>query len=90
MKHTYRITVESLESDQKLSFETENHDDLFKIFEKTKSSKSFSENEGRSLILGLKLFSEVMLFHKSFKPFDVIRPVFPEFMKAFKAAMADQ
>lgn len=83
----YRITVESLDSDKKKVFETENHDDLFKIFDVVESADKFEENEGLSLILGLKLFSEVMLKKKDFMPFDLLRPHFGGFMKAFKEAM---
>ena len=83
----YKITVESLDSNKTISFNTENHDDLFKIFENVESSKKFPRDEGLSLVVGLKLFSELMLKKKDFEPFEVLRPVFGNFMKAFKAEM---
>jgi Domain of Unknown Function with PDB structure (DUF3861) len=89
-KHQYKITVEALETQQTLTFETENHDDLFKIFERVEKSATFDRNDSLSLALGLKLFSEMLLTHKSFPPFEVLRPYFPEFMKSFKAEMAKE
>lgn len=83
----YKITVESLDSEKSVTFETENHDDLFKIFGNVENSSKFKKDEGLSLVLGLKLFSEVMLKRKDFSPFEVLRPVFGDFMKAFKSEM---
>lgn len=83
----YKITVQSLETKQDLEFETEDHDDLFKIFENALNSNKFEKNETLSLVLGLKLFSEVMLIRKDFGPFEILRPQFGLFMKAFKEAM---
>ena len=84
----YKITVQSLDSDKSLTFETENHDDLFKIFEKSQASGKFDGDEAYSFVLGLKLFTEVLLKKKNFAPFDVIRPSIGEFMKAFKKEMS--
>jgi hypothetical protein len=84
----YKITVQSLDSDKNLTFETENHDDLFKIFDKAQGSGKFAGDEAYSFILGLKLFTEVLLKKKNFSPFDIIRPSISEFMKALKKEMS--
>ena len=83
----YKITVESLDSDKTITFETENHDNMFRIFEAGGANPAFENDERLSLVLGLKLFSEIMLKRKDFAPFEVLRPVFGNFMKAFKEEM---
>lgn len=83
----YKITVESLDTKKFVEFETENHDDLFKIFDTALETNNFAKDETLSLILGLKLFSEVMLKRKDFSPFELLRPHFGAFMKSFKDSM---
>ena len=69
-----------------LSFEFDNHDDLFNIFEVIKSKKIFKEdNTAKEFALGLKLFTEVMLKNKQHPLFEELRPTILEFMKKLKS-----
>lgn len=69
-----------------LSFDFENHDDLFQIFEAVRSKKIFSDEEtAHEFALGLKLFTEVMLKNKQHALFEDLRPAIGEFMKKLKS-----
>ncbi|MDQ1162145.1 hypothetical protein QE422_002513 [Chryseobacterium sp. SORGH_AS 447] len=69
-----------------LSFDFENHDDLFQIFEAVRSKKIFSDEEtANEFALGLKLFTEVMLKNKQHALFEELRPAIGEFMKKLKS-----
>lgn len=69
-----------------LSFDFENHDDLFQIFEAVRSKKIFSDEEtANEFALGLKLFTEVMLKNKQHALFEDLRPAIGEFMKKLKS-----
>lgn len=69
-----------------LSFEFDNHDDLFNIFELIKSKNIFDdENTATEFALGLKLFTEVMLKNKQHPLFEELRPAIMEFMKKLKS-----
>lgn len=69
-----------------LSFDFENHDDLFQIFEAVRSKKIFSDEEtANEFALGLKLFTEVMLKNKQHALFEDLRPAISEFMKKLKS-----
>ncbi len=73
------------EGTKNLSFEFDNHDDLFNIFEVIKSKKIFEEdNTAQEFALGLKLFTEVMLKNKQHPLFEELRPAILEFMKKLK------
>ncbi|MFC0342933.1 DUF3861 domain-containing protein [Epilithonimonas hispanica] len=74
------------EGTKNLSFEFDNHDDLFNIFEVIKSKKIFKEdNTAQEFALGLKLFTEVMLKNKQHPLFEELRPAILEFMKKLKS-----
>jgi len=74
------------EDTKNLSFEFDNHDDLFNIFEVIKSKKIFEEdNTAHEFALGLKLFTEVMLKNKQHPLFEELRPAILEFMKKLKS-----
>lgn len=74
------------EGTKNLSFEFDNHDDLFNIFEVIKSKKIFKEdNTAQEFTLGLKLFTEVMLKNKQHPLFEELRPTILEFMKKLKS-----
>ncbi len=74
------------EGTKNLSFEFDNHDDLFSIFEMIKSKKIFKEdNTAQEFALGLKLFTEVMLKNKQHPLFEELRPTILEFMKKLKS-----
>lgn len=69
-----------------LSFDFENHDDLFKIFDLIQSKQIFdNERTAHEFSLGLKLFTEVMLTNKQHPLFEELRPAVVEFMKKLKS-----
>ena len=83
-QHQYHVTVQHLKDakgqastyTERLEFYTGNHDDIFQIVERLKTTKSFA--------VGLKLFSEVMLEHKDHPLFEEFLPQFGQFMKNLK------
>jgi hypothetical protein len=84
MNH-YRITVEHLSSDNApLQFEVDNHDDIVAIALRTPVRFNLSEDETRALVVGFKLFGEVVLKNRKELPFSEIRPAMQEFAKALK------
>lgn len=88
----YQIDLKELalkdgsEASKNLSFEFENHDNLFKIFDLIKNKNLF-EDEKTSLefSLGLKLFTEVLITKKNHPLFEDLRPAIQEFMKKLKS-----
>ena len=93
--HRYRLTLEHLEDakgnpvDKKpLQIDVKNHDDLFAIIEKVKTTGLFDADEATAFAIGLKLFREVMLHHRDSPIFKDLDPHFSEFMKAFKKLQA--
>ena len=87
----YKFTIEHLEDSKgnnieanPLVFETKNHDDIFKIVEKMKGKMQLDDQDTKALVIGLKLFSEVMLKNKDSKPFKELLPHFKDFMKELK------
>ena len=89
--YRYRITVEPL-SDAKgepipqapLVFEAVNHDELLGLAQRVRERGEFDENTAASLLIGLKLFSEVMLQNRQKPLFAPLLPHFREFMQRFK------
>lgn len=89
--HLYRITVEHLKDikgeavdSEPLTFETTNHDEIFKIVERIRNKGLFDETEAAAFAVGLKLFSEVMLNNKENELFRPLRSAFGEFMQGLK------
>ncbi len=92
--YRYKITLERVVDDakplpsgapdDKLQFETVNHDDLFSIIARTRSKNQWTEDEAASLALGLKLFSEVVLAHRKEELFAPAWTALHEFIGNFK------
>ena len=89
--YRYRITVEMLTGakgeaveGRRLTFEAANHDDILGIVERMRSHLPFDENTTASLGVGLKLFSEVALVHRTDPMFASIRPALSEFIGSLK------
>ncbi|MCT3744690.1 DUF3861 domain-containing protein [Elizabethkingia anophelis] len=87
----YKIHLQELElkdgtqMGKSIEFDFENHDDIFKIIEQTKDTNRFrTQNENIQFIIGLKLFSEVMINNKNSPLFDDFIPAFKAFMKKLK------
>ncbi|MDH6253791.1 hypothetical protein M2347_003518 [Chryseobacterium sp. H1D6B] len=88
----YQIDLKELalkdgaQAEKTLSFNFENHDDLFKIFDIIQSKNIFdNEKTAHEFALGLKLFTEVMLTNKQHPLFEELRPAVTEFMKKLKS-----
>jgi hypothetical protein len=89
--YRYRITVEALTGakgepvqGRQLTFEAANHDDILAIVDRMRSKLPFSADAVASLGIGLKLFSEVALVHRTEPMFDTIRPALREFVQNLK------
>lgn len=88
MAHQYRITVEKMVGNtavQQMSFDTTNHDDIFAILDKVDDRLGFSHEQTQGFIVGLKLFSEVMLAERQHPLFSEFGPQFKLFMKKLKS-----
>ena len=89
--YRYRVTVEKLSDAQGepvhgqcLSFYTSNHDDILDIVNKLQDKLTFDAGTAASLGVGLKLFSEIALLHRSNPLFSEIRPALSEFIQRLK------
>jgi hypothetical protein len=89
--YRYKITVEALTGasgepmeGRTLSFEAANHDDILGIVEGMRSRLPFDEDTVASLVVGLKLFSEVTLTQRNDPMFAMIRPALSEFVRGLK------
>lgn len=72
-------------SDKSVEIQFENHDNVFDIIEIIKESKRFAnENESNQFVVGLKLFSDVMMKNKNTPLFEDFVPEFVKFMKKLK------
>jgi hypothetical protein len=90
--YRYRVTVEKLTDakgepvhGQSLSFYTANHDDILAIVERLQAKLPFEAGTVAALGVGLKLFSEVALMHRSQQMFAQIRPALAEFIQTVKS-----
>jgi hypothetical protein len=71
---------------QALSFDFENHDDIFSIVERLQARNLFAEpGQSTEFAIGLKLFSEVMLKNRQHPLFEELAPAFKAFMQRLKA-----
>lgn len=61
------------------------HDDILAIMDKIAAKGLFDENEGKVFTLGLKMFSGVMLAHRTDPLFADLAPHFAAFMKKLKS-----
>jgi len=85
--HRYRVTVEAIgptDNPGPLHFEVENHDDILAIAGRVHSRFGLAEDATRSLVIGFKLFSEIVLKKRAESPFAEVRPALREFAQALK------
>jgi hypothetical protein len=94
--HQYRITLEYLggkqagpDLHQPLTFETNNHDDIFNIIVTAQAARMFDPDTSAALVLGMKLFSEVMLKHKKDPLFAPMLAAYLDYIGPFKARMKE-
>ena len=91
-QHTYEVTLKHMTNAQgnpstyteTLSFNSYNHDDIFKVLDVIQNSQMLNDEAAKSFAVGLKLFSEVMLEHKNLPLFKDFMPHFGQFMKTLK------
>lgn len=70
-----------------LELEFGNHDDILHIVRLMQAKPLFTDpGEAAQFALGLKLFSEVMLKHRTDPLFEELGPAFGAFMKKLKAS----
>ena len=97
-QHTYEVTLKHIADAQgnpstyadTLSFNSYNHDDIFKVLQMIKNSQILDDEAAKPFAVGLKLFSEVMLEHKNLPLFKDFIPHFGQFMKALKQTVKTQ
>lgn len=89
--HQYRITLEYLggkhagpELHAPLHFEVGNHDDLFDIIQSVRDAQLYDPDTAAALALGMKLFSEVMLKHRTDPMFAPMQAAYREYIGVFK------
>lgn len=95
-QHRYRVTVEHLALPdgtppphaQPLSFETGNHDDILAIVDRMRQRADLPAGDATAFAVGLKLFSEVMLQHRSMPLFADFAPHFKAFIQRLKQGPA--
>lgn len=87
----YKILLEELglrdgtESWKTLEFEVTNHDDIFKVLWMIQDASFLKDDaDNTPFIIGLKLFSEVLLKNRNNPLFEELWPAFSEFMKKLK------
>ena len=87
----YKIQIQEVElndgrqSGKSIEFEVENHDDILYLIEQMQNSSRFeNKNENTEFIVGLKLFSEVMMRNRNNPLFEEFIPAFRQFMKKLK------
>lgn len=88
MKYKYHLVVsenESEKSGENIEFDFSSHDNLLEIIEKIGKKNIFTEEEGKTFCVGLKLFSGVMLEHRTDPLFAEFSQHFGQFMKKLKA-----
>ena len=97
-QHTYEVTLKHMTDAQgnpstyteTLSFNSYNHDDIFKVLDVIQNSQILDDEAAKSFAVGLKLFGEVMLAHKNLPLFKDFMPHFAQFMKALKQTVKTQ
>ncbi|MDR1648108.1 MAG: DUF3861 domain-containing protein [Zoogloeaceae bacterium] len=88
-KYRYRLTLEPLEvpgvpASRVLSFEFDNHDDIFVILERVSQRGDFSAEEIPQLVLGLKLLGKTLMENKENALLASLKPHFNAFMRELK------
>ena len=91
MKHGYKVVLTELNVDNErvhptaqLQFGFQSHDDLSEIVSRVSAKKLFSEQETKAFVVGMKMFSSIMLENRDHEMFSEFMPHFGEFMKKLK------
>ncbi|MFJ5485108.1 DUF3861 domain-containing protein [Pectobacterium actinidiae] len=81
MGNVYQITLEEKAEQQRtLSFEFSIHDDVFTLLEKVDGKMDMTPEQTQAFLVGLKLFSEVVMQKRK-------HPLFKEFAAPFREFM---
>lgn len=73
------------QANKSLEFEFENHDNILSLIEKVQQKGLFNEKDKNiQFVLGLKLFSEVLLEQRDNPLFEGFLPAFSELMRKLK------
>ncbi|UUV22386.1 DUF3861 domain-containing protein [Paenimyroides aestuarii] len=90
--YTYSLILSALEDKsgvkrkEELQFDFENHDDIFDIVDRIKSKSVFEEEKtATEFVIGLKLFTEVLLKNRKHPLFEELGPQMAAFMKKLKS-----
>jgi hypothetical protein len=93
-QHRYRVTLEYLadadgnpQQDRSLVFEAGSHDEIIGIVELVRNSAVLDAQTTTALVVGQKLFGEVVLENRSNPLFAEFWPHFLDFMKKFKGVV---
>lgn len=94
MPYAYRFVIQRLNATPldgaacDLAFDATNHDEIIELVDRVKSARILPDDEAAACLVGLKLFSEVMLRHREEPLFADLFPHFSLFMKRLKTAAA--
>lgn len=90
--YRYRITVEPIEGPKgerieqaPLVFEAANHDEILELVERRRQRRDFDGNTAACLMIGLKLFSEVVLQNRKEPLFAPLFPHLRDFIHRLKS-----
>ncbi|WP_341227196.1 DUF3861 domain-containing protein [uncultured Arcticibacterium sp.] len=73
------------EPSKAIAFDFQNHDNIFELLERFKNRELFeNKNDNIEFMVGLKLFSEVILKNKKHPIFEEFAPAFGQLMKKLK------
>lgn len=72
-----------------MAFETGSHDDIITIPESVQAARMFDRDTSAALVLGMKLFSEVMLKHKKDPLFAPMLAAYLDYIRPFKARLKE-
>jgi len=91
-QHRYRVTLEYLadaagteQQAEPLVFEAGSHDEIFGIVDLARKAELMDKETTTTLIVGQKLFGEVVMENRTNPLFADFWPHFLEFMKKFKS-----
>jgi hypothetical protein len=83
--YRYRVTLEALDTPNRLQFDFDNHDDIFAIVERLRGRDDFlAAEEIPPFALGLKLLGKTLMANRQHPLFSAFFPRFAEFMKELK------
>lgn len=93
-KYKYQISIKSLDPQEEgrpvekpVTFETQNHDNVFAVIRRTRKRLEFDDVTATSFALGLKLMTEVLLENRNDPLFSDLKPAMVAFMRKLKTQL---